>query len=162
MDPYITALYQIVAVGQNANSYKFALWRALAHIAPNKSVISKLDLAPLFLGYYWPLQLQYRIRQGTDPDKDPSVMRRIRELLAGGTIEQGESLKNFKRRNVSEYERLVARVAREAFDDVIPRFHVVRRKAVDPKIFTFTGRIGAAGSTIETNNRRQTIFDRSQ
>jgi hypothetical protein len=86
-------LYQIVAVGQNTNSYKFALWRALAHLAPVKSVISKRDLAPLFLEYYWPLQLQYHVRQGTDPDKDPIVMRRVRELLAGGTIEQGEALK---------------------------------------------------------------------
>ena len=51
---YITALYQIVAVGQNTNSYKFALWRALARLAPAKSMISKLDLAPLFLDYYWP------------------------------------------------------------------------------------------------------------
>jgi hypothetical protein len=47
MDPYLTALYQIVEVGQNTNSYKFALWRALARLAPAKSVISKLDLAPL-------------------------------------------------------------------------------------------------------------------
>ena len=129
MDPYVGTLYQIVAVGQNTNSYKFALWRGLARLAPTKSVISKTDLAPLFLEFYWPLQLQYHVRQGTDPDKDPIVMRRIRELLSAGAIKNGESIKNFKKRNVSEYERLVARIAREAFDDVIPRFHVVRRNA---------------------------------
>ena len=79
VDPYITALYQIVTVGQKTNSYKFALWRALAHLAPTRSMISKLDLSQLFLEYYWPLELQYHVRQGTDPDKDPIVMRRIRD-----------------------------------------------------------------------------------
>ena len=149
MDQYVAALYQIVAVGQKTNSYKFALWRALAHLAPNGSGISKFDLAPLFLGYYWPLEVRYHIRQGIDPDKDPIVMKRIRERLNDGTIAQGESLADFQKRNLAEYQRLVARIAAEAFDDVIPRFHIVRREAVDPKIFTFNGKIGASGPTIE-------------
>ena len=53
MDRYINTLYQIVAAGQKTNSYKFALWRALARLAPTtdeaKPDISKHDLAPLFL-----------------------------------------------------------------------------------------------------------------
>jgi hypothetical protein len=72
MDRYISALYEIVTRGRNTNSYKFALWRALAALAPttNKQcpTISKHDLAPLFLSYYWPLEAKYHIRQGIDPD----------------------------------------------------------------------------------------------
>jgi HNH endonuclease len=160
MDPYITALYQIVAAGQKTNSYKFALWRALAHLAPTKSRISKLDFSPLFVEYYWPLEVKYHLRQGIDPDKDPIVMRRIRELLASGLIAQGEPHRDFQKRNGKEYEKLIAKVAAEAFDDVIPRFHVVRGAAIDPKLFTFTGKIGAAGSTIElTAESRQFLIN---
>src|SRR5690349_3383832 len=97
MDPYIAALYQIVSTGQKTNSYKFALWRALAHLAPTKSAISKLDLSALFVDYYWPLQIRFHIRQGIDPDKDPIVMRRIRELSEAGAIGPGDSLADFKK-----------------------------------------------------------------
>jgi hypothetical protein len=160
MDPFITALYQIVAAGQKANSYKFALWRALAHLAPTKSVISKFDLSRLFVEYYWPLELQYHIRQGIDPDKDPIVMKRIRELLGSGTIVQGEALGDFQKKSGGGYERLISKVAAEAFDDVIPRFHIVRGATIEPKLFTFTGKIGGTGNTIElTTGGRQFLID---
>lgn len=149
IDPFIIVLYQIVAAGQKTNSYKFALWRALAHLAPAKSVISKVDLSRCFVEYYWPLELQYHIRQGTDPDKDPIVMKRIRELLANGAIAQDEALKYFQKKNRGGYEALIANVAAEAFNDVIPRFHIVRGATVKPKLFTFDGKIGAIGNTIE-------------
>jgi hypothetical protein len=49
MDDYITVLYEIITKGLNANSYKFALWRALANLAPTTNEtnpkISKQDLA---------------------------------------------------------------------------------------------------------------------
>ena len=94
MDRYIGTLYQIVAAGQKTNSYKFALWRALTRLAPAtneaKPEISKSDLAPLFVEYYWPLEVKYHIRQGIDPDKDPVVMKRIRELMEEGDIGHGE------------------------------------------------------------------------
>lgn len=160
MDEYVAALYQIVAAGRKTNSYKFALWRALAHLAPIASAISKFDLAPLFLEYYWPLQVKYHIRQGIDPDKDPIVMRRIRERLNAGTIAQGESLADFRKRNPTEYQKLVTRIAAEAFDDVVPRFHIVRGTAINPKVFTFSGNIGTAGSTIElTKGGRRFLID---
>jgi hypothetical protein len=84
MDQHVATLYEIVTKGLNANSYKFALWRALADLAPTTDAklprISKQDLAPLFLRYYWPLEVKYHIRQSTDPDKDPIVMKLIRQL----------------------------------------------------------------------------------
>ena len=95
MDRYIGTLYQIVAAGQKANSYKFAPWRALARLASNtneaKPEISKRELAPIFLEFYWPLEVRYHIRQGIDPGKDPVVMKRIRELVEEGDIGHGES-----------------------------------------------------------------------
>ena len=152
MDAYINVLYQIVSAGLKANSYKFALWRALARAAPftdpNNPIISKDDLSPLFLEYYWPLEVKYHIRQGIDPRKDPIVMTQIRELGKIKTIKQGEALKDFKRRMPGQYETLRATIAKECFDDVIPRFHNVRRGEISPKIFQYTGKVGRADNTI--------------
>ena len=103
MDRYISALYQIVTRGLNTNSYKFALWRALASLAPSTDErnpeISKHDLSPVFLEYYWPLEVKYHIRQGIDPDKDPIVMVLIRELVKAGKITEGETLTGLPKEN---------------------------------------------------------------
>jgi hypothetical protein len=134
MDRYIGTLYQIVAAGQKTNSYKFAFWRALTRLAPAtnkaKPEISKSDLAPLFVEYYWPLEVKYHIRQGIDPDKDPVVMKRIRELMEEGDIGHGDSLHDFQRKRPEKHKMLAAHVAKEAFDDVIPRFHKVRGEPI--------------------------------
>jgi hypothetical protein len=163
MDRYVSVLYEIVKRGLNANSYKFALWRALARLAPDTGDTSlkifKRDLSSLFLEYYWPLELKYHIRQSIDPDKDPIVMKLIRELEFAGTIRQGETLADFKRRMPDRHKALVAEIEREAFDDVIPRFHTVHGRPIAPEIFTFTGRIGRAGEAIElTEGSRQFLI----
>jgi hypothetical protein len=163
MDQYVTTLYEIVTRGLNTNSYKFALWRALASLAPGTDEkspnISKHDLAPLFLRYYWPLEVRYHIRQSIDPDKDPVVMKLIRQLVEAGKIGQGEKLRDFQKRTPGEYGGLVSQIEREAFDDVIPRFHIVRREAITPKIFIFTGKAGEAGDTIQlTEGSRQFLI----
>jgi hypothetical protein len=164
MVPYVTVLYQIVAAGQKTNSYKFALWRALASLAPRTSEenpqLSKHDLSPLFLEYYWPLEVAYHLRQGIDPDKDPIVMKRIRQLVEAGTITHGETLRRFQKRAPSEYKALYEKVAREAFDEVIPRFHRVRGAAIVPQIFTHTGTEGNAGEVIKlTDDGRQFLIE---
>jgi hypothetical protein len=164
MDRYIAALYEIVMRGLTTNSYKFALWQALASLVPKTDesgpVISKNDLSPLFLGYYWPLEVKYHIRQGIDPDKDPIVMVLIRDLVRAGKITQGETRTDFQRRLPEEYERLRSRVARMTFDDVIPRFHTVHGVPIASPIFTFTGKAGNAGEKITlTNGSRRFLID---
>jgi hypothetical protein len=119
---------------QPETAYKFALWRALASLAPGtderSSKISKRELSSLFLGYYWPLEVKYHIRQGIDPDRDPVVMVRIRKLVRDGKIIQGESLRDFQRRMPAEHKSLLDKVAQDAFDDVVPRFHTVRAEPI--------------------------------
>jgi hypothetical protein len=153
MDQYISVLYQIVTKGLNTNSYKFALWRALARLTPGTDQrnpnISKQELAALFIEFYWPLETKYHLRQGIDPDKDPAIMTRIRDLLKAGKIAEGEMLRDFQRRAPGEYGKLLQRTVREAFNDVIPRFHIVHRAPINPPIFTFRGTVGRAGDTIE-------------
>jgi hypothetical protein len=153
MDQYINVLHQIVAAGQKTNSYKFALWRAIARLAPLTDeihpTISKHDLSPLFLEYYWPLEVRYHLRQGIDPDKDPIVMKLIRNLLKLKTVAHGETLQDFRKRLSKDYNVLVTKVAKDAFDDVIPRFHQVRGAAITPKIFSYAGKIGRVADVIE-------------
>jgi hypothetical protein len=86
-----------------------------------KPEISKHELAPIFLEYYWPLEVRYHLRQGIDPDKDPIVMKRIRDFMEEGDISHGESLRDFQRRMPEKHKMLVAQIAREAFDE---SFHV--------------------------------------
>ena len=156
MDRYINVLYQIVSAGQKTNSYKFALWRALAKLAPatNESnpIISKQNLSPLFLEYYWPLEVKYHIRQGIDPKKDPIVMVQIRELMKAGIINHGESLRDFQKRTPAQYEMLLTRIVKECFNDVIPRFHNVHGAAIIPEIFRYTGTVGRVGDNIQLTN----------
>jgi hypothetical protein len=63
MDKYVPVLYEIVTRGLNTNSYKFAVWRALARLAPatdeRSPKIFKRDLSPIFLEYYclWKLNI---------------------------------------------------------------------------------------------------------
>jgi HNH endonuclease len=152
----MNVLYQIISAGQKTNSYKFALCRALAKLAPatseSKPTISKHHLAPLFLEYYWPLEVKYHIRQGIDPKKDPIVMVQIRELMRAGIIKHGESLKDFQKRMPTQYQALCATIAKECFNDVIPRFHNVHGAAITPEIFRYTGAVGHVGDNIELTN----------
>ena len=164
MDEYVSVLYEIVTRGLTTNSYKFALWRALARLAPTTDErspkIFKGALSPLFLEYYWPLEVKYHIRQGIDPDKDPIVMRLIRQSVRAGIIMEGETLADFRRRMPDKHNTLLAGIERETFDDVIPRFHTVHRAPIAPAVFTFTGRIGKAGDPIElTHGGRQFLID---
>jgi hypothetical protein len=153
MDRYIGTLYQIVTAGQKTNSYKFALWRALTRLAPStdgaEPVISKYELAPLFVEYYWPLKVRYHLRQGIDPDKDPVVMKRVRDLLHEGHIGHGDTLQEFEKKEPERHKTLLAQVTKEAFDDVIPRFHTVRGKPIAPSIYNYTGSEGRVGDLIE-------------
>lgn len=164
MDPYLGTLYQIVSAGQKTNSYKFALWRALAALAPqvdfNNPIVSKSDLAPFFVEYYWPLEVKYHIRQSIDPDKDPIVMRYIRQLLARDKKLEGMTFKEFVKAKPKDFESLIITVARNAFDDVIPRFHNVRGEQISPKIFEFSGHEGSVYETITlTNGGREFLIN---
>jgi hypothetical protein len=164
MDRYIGTLYQIVAAGQKTNSYKFALWRALTRVAPStdeaKPLISKSDLAPLFVEYFWPLEVKYHLRQGIDPDKDPIVMKKIRELVIAGDIGHGDSLHDFQRKRPEKHKMLTAHVAKEAFDDVIPRFHKVRGEPIAPNIYNYSGSEGRVGELIElTSEGRRFLIE---
>jgi hypothetical protein len=152
MQGLLSSLYQIVRYGQNTNSYKFALWRALVRLAAqtdqHSPKISTQLLAPIFLELYWPLEVTYHLRQGTDPDKDPIVMVAIRKLMKDGLIFHGMNLTDFKKRQPSAYANLVAATERKAFDYVIACFHTVRGVEAAPMFFSHRATQGRSGGEI--------------
>lgn len=64
----------------------------------------------------------------------------IGRLIEAGKIGLGERLEDFKKRMPGEHKTLLDKVAKEAFDDVIPRFHIVSSVPISPQIFTFSGK----------------------
>ncbi len=126
---YLSSIARIMDRGRNTNSYKFALLRAL--VAEVKSpgdeplTINKSQLAHQFILLFWPLTLRFKIRQATVPGKDPVVMRHIRKAISNARCTEEITVDGFRRRHCDEYATLLGRVARNAFDDVIPRFHTI-------------------------------------
>ena len=83
---YMDTVVQIMERGQKNNSYKMALLRSLAALGlqpeTKAEIITFEWLAKQFIRFYWPLALRFNIRQATVPDKDPVVMRLIRNEAA--------------------------------------------------------------------------------
>ena len=77
------------------------------------------------------------------------VMKLIRRVQREKKLNHGLTLKEFKKQMPEEHRVLLGGIARGAFNDVIPRFHIVHGARIEPKIFTFTGRVGQVGDTIE-------------
>jgi len=78
----LDTVLRILDYGRKTNSYKFALLRAFAevgHEGADGTSIGFERIARRFLKYYWPLTLRFRVRQATDPTRDPVIMRFIRE-----------------------------------------------------------------------------------
>jgi hypothetical protein len=69
--------------------------------------------------------------------------------MEDGETSHGDSVNDFKKSHPEKHKMLVAKVAREAFDDVIPRFHKVRGVPVAPKIYNYSGVEGQVGDLIE-------------
>ena len=106
------------------------------------------------------MEVKYHLRQGIDPDKDPVVMKKIRELVIAGDIGHGDSLHDFQRKRPEKHKMLAAHVAKEAFDDVIPRFHKVRGEPISPNIYNYTGSEGRVGELIElTSEGRRFLIE---
>jgi hypothetical protein len=150
MDPMLKSVLQILVHGKNTNSYKFALLRALADTSKTSGgtsfEISFATLAERFIEYYWPLTVKHRVRQGIDPAKDPVVMRMIRTLASDKPLSRIDGAVAFAKQDAVGYSALVANVARQAFGDVIPRFHMVRRHEVRPRLY----KVSSAGIFVES------------
>ena len=122
-DP-ITNWRNIVLYGRNVTTYKIALARTIAAaVAAGQTRLTRADLAASFLTQYRD-RLATGMPQGVLAAK-PAVMETIAKDLAAGTISE---------------ERAHLLASREAFDDVIPRFHTVDREQVPVPFYVIDGK----------------------
>lgn len=138
---FLDSLVQIVEHGRNTNSYKFALFRALADwgsTSSSGSIISLSWVAERFLSYYWSL-VANKVRQATDPTRNPVIMKLIQEALDKLQLPSRTSLKRFRTRYPNDFQLLIEKCCRSGgcFDEVVPRFHTVRRHIVDPPLYEY-------------------------
>jgi hypothetical protein len=134
---------RVIDRGLKTNSYKLALLRSLVVIASSSRSaplrVTRLDLAEQFVERYWPLALLFRLRQATVPEKDPVVMRFIRAEQVRLGFPNEMSVDKYRRRFPADYQQLIAFVAREAFSDVLPRFHTVHKSRIEPYLYELDG-----------------------
>jgi 5-methylcytosine-specific restriction endonuclease McrA len=141
--PHLKHIVRILEYGLNTNSYKFALLRSLAEIAQETTQCRPIpyqSLAQKFLNYYWPLTILFRIRQATDPTRDPVVMKFIRREAEELKLSPNYSLEKYRQAFPMRYSDLVNRCCQNGgcFDEVIPRFHVVHRQVIQPTIYGYS------------------------
>jgi hypothetical protein len=136
--PYLQTVVRILDRGLKSNSYKFALLRALADAGQNlKTNIIGFDwLGERFIEYYWPLSVNFRVRQATDPTRDPIIMRFIRREVAELELTSTTHLTDYKSKYRSRYEHLLSKCCSRGgcFDEVVPRFHNLRPGVVVPAL----------------------------
>src|SRR5262249_27868510 len=140
---FLDSVLGILAHGLNTNSYKFALLRALADYGRSETsteLVPLPRLAEAFLRYTWPLAVTFRVRQATDPTRDPVIMRFIRQEVQVLGLRSGATLDRYRRTEPERYGQLMARCCDPGgcFDEVIPRFHTVRRRQVQPALYEAT------------------------
>jgi hypothetical protein len=139
---YLKNIVRILEYGLNTNSYKFALLRSLAEIGRETPQIDRVpytSLAEKFLKYYWPLTILFRIRQATDPTRDPIIMKFIRREAEELQLSPYTFLEDYRREYPDRYAEVLSRCSQRGgcFDEVIPRFHIVHRNSVQPAFYTW-------------------------
>jgi hypothetical protein len=135
----LNTIASVVELGQKTNSYKFALTLALAEA--QKPDVSAPELAEQFLGYYWPFATTYRIRQSTDPFKEPVAYKWSVELHTRLKLDPGIALSKARQAHPKEFSALQTRLSQPGgcLDEVLPRYHVLHKEICTDPIFTVEG-----------------------
>ncbi|HPZ85705.1 MAG TPA: hypothetical protein PLR82_05025 [Bacillota bacterium] len=118
----IDSFRAIIEHGKNTSTYKMALALAIARLVEgNKRHVNKRELAGLFFEIYL-VRLEVDMPQLSDPTKSA----RVEQAIAG-----------FKSGSLTR-EQAISRIEKEAFCDVLPRFHTVNGVQVPVKFYTYS------------------------
>jgi hypothetical protein len=107
---YLRTVVQILDRGLKTNSYKVALLRALGDYSEQDQVSEQISfewLAERFMSYYWPLAVTFRVRQATDPTRDPVIKRFIRQEVANLGLAPSCNLQDYRRKHADSYCELL-------------------------------------------------------
>lgn len=132
------AFMSILRKGAKANTYKFALARAMLdhcrekrHAGPDSAEARKIPygyLAGKFLKYYWHQECKFHIKQNFKEDQEPSAISAIREVF--GSKSPGD----FAKLDPADIERAKSLILRDVFGHarkktslVVPKFQNIKR-----------------------------------
>lgn len=105
MEPLLETVSRIIRDGQNSNSYKLALRRALAESASrdtkDRGTITRERLAECFVSYDWDLTLTYQVRRRDDPKQ-----RLQSNAAVKGPAQEREDFRKDKSTRISQDRRL--------------------------------------------------------
>jgi hypothetical protein len=135
---FLLSLSQVLEHGLNTNSYKFVLARALADDElPTGPVIPANWLAAKFLELYWPLATEFRVRQSTDPAREPIASKWAIRLATDLRVQPGQIFSSVRTAHEREVESLIHRLAARGgcLDEVVPRFNLVKGQSVAAPLF---------------------------
>lgn len=136
---FLSTIVQIVERGRNSNSYKFALLRALAERGSSAQGVTVPHrwIAERFLHFYWPLTVRFKVRQASDTNRDPVIVRLVRGAVTKYQVSSDASLEEFRAEQPTACEQLIDQAWRRGgcLDEVLPRFHNVDGLEVSPKLF---------------------------
>ena len=107
---YLNSITQVIDHGLKTNSYKFALLRALADYGSQRPTSDRITfewLADRFLAYYLPLTVTFRVRQATDPTRDPVIMRFIRAEVSALGLGPTCRFQDFRDKHPDRYQELL-------------------------------------------------------
>lgn len=148
-DQLMETFLAVITRGRKANTYKFALARALleycnsnvtAHHTTDDGtyIIPYSYLADRFLRYYWHQECKFRIKQDFQPDKDPHAIHVIRKVFGDnpGTIFENVD-RSDKERAQKDILQKVFGSERAGTSQVVPRFQkvMVGKSAHEKRVF---------------------------
>ena len=138
------AFVSILKRGSKANTYKFALARALLEHC-RKSEYGDKDaysipysyLADRFLEYYWHQVCKFRIKQDFQRDNEPRVVQTIQSLFVGRGYDFSKIDNSVKEQARKEILKNVFGHARSSTSLVVPRFQKIKegRYATSKNLF---------------------------
>lgn len=127
--PIKEAFISILTRGKKANTYKFALARALIEYCRNApSSVGALDIpysyfADKFLEYYWHQEYRYKIKQDFKTNSTPKVIQAINRVFKNNSCSNFEEISDEEKRLGREtLLKTVFGHARSKTSLVVPRF----------------------------------------
>jgi hypothetical protein len=151
-EAFMRSVEMILSRKPTPNTYKYAVIRALVHSVRFSSwdpissvargiVIPFERIATHAVSYYWPIVVDYRLRQSIDPAEEPHVMQLIRDETADLALPPNFESWRYVNQHPERHRALVTRCCDPggSLAEAISRLHTVAYYRVEPKLYKVVG-----------------------
>lgn len=127
----------IIDLSTKDTTYKFAFARFLVEYSSSKTEerVDFSTIAEYFLKYYWNLECKYKIKQGNKTDKQPLIVKIIKEEFTESYYP--ESFEEIQKKESKKIQWCIQNIKKDCFHDVTKSFQKVKtgKKTKNEKIF---------------------------